>query len=81
MSTLTITVIAETVGRLMNSETVVLNRPAVGAGLAMLEAGGDFADGAIAYEGSWLGAETFVAFDRRAVKLPGVRGEAGRLLS
>lgn len=29
--------------------------PAAEAGLALLEAGGDFADGVIAYEGSWLG--------------------------
>jgi hypothetical protein len=32
----------------------------------MLDAGGDFADGVIAYEGKWLGAETFVSFDKKA---------------
>ena len=36
------------------------NRPAVEAGLAAPEAGGDFTDGVIAYEGAWLGGETFV---------------------
>ena len=73
--------IAETIRRLMNSVNVVMNRPAAEAGLAVLEAGGDFADGAIAYEGSWLGADTFVSFDRRAVKLLEARGAAVRLLS
>jgi predicted nucleic-acid-binding protein len=73
--------IAETIRRLMNSVNVVMNRPAAEAGLALLEAGGDFADGAIAYEGSWLGADTFVSFDRKAVKLMEARGEAARHLT
>jgi len=47
----------------------------------MLEAGGDFADGVIAYEGSWLGAETFVSFDKRAVRLMEVQGKSAQLLS
>jgi len=49
--------------------------------LALLEAGGDFADGVIAYEGSWLGAETFVSFDKKAVKLMLNQGKRARLLS
>jgi len=73
--------IAETIRRLMNSVNVVMNRPAVEVGLALLEAGGDFADGAIAYEGSWLGADTFVSFDKRAVKLVEAQGASARLLS
>ena len=73
--------IAETIRRLMDGANVVMNRPAVEAGLAMLEAGGDFADGIIAYEGSWLGAEVFVSFDKRAVKLMETQGESVRLLS
>jgi predicted nucleic-acid-binding protein len=48
--------IAEAIRRLMNGMNVIVNRPAVEAGLAMLEAGGDFADGIIVYEGSRLGA-------------------------
>ena len=48
---------------------VVLNRPAMEAGLRMLDAGGDFADGVIAFDGQWLGGETFVSFDRKAVQL------------
>jgi predicted nucleic-acid-binding protein len=66
---------------LIDADNVVVNRPAVEAGLALLEAGGDFADGVIAYEGSWLGAETFVSFDQRAVKLIAAQGQAARLLS
>jgi len=64
----------------MNGENVQMNRPAVEAGLASLDAGGDFADGAIAYEGSWLGADTFVSFDKRAVKLMDAQGRSARLL-
>lgn len=67
--------------RLLLSGAVVANRPAAEAGLAMLDAGGDFADGVIAYEGSWLGAETFVSFDKRAVKLLEAQGKAARLLT
>jgi len=73
--------IAEAIRRLMNGANVVVNRPAVEAGLALLEAGGDFADGAIAYEGSWLGAEVFLSFDRKAVKLLEAQGKSVRLLS
>lgn len=43
--------------------------PAIDAGLGFLDAGGDFADGVIAYEGRQLGGETFVSFDRQAVDL------------
>jgi predicted nucleic-acid-binding protein len=73
--------IGGTIRRLINSVNVVANRPAVEAGLALLDLGGDFADGVIAYEGSWLGGETFVSFDRKAVKLIEAQGESARLLS
>jgi predicted nucleic-acid-binding protein len=73
--------IVEAIRRLINAANVVVNRPAAEAGLAMLAAGGDFADGVIAYEGSWLGAETFISFDKRAVKLMQGKGEAAQLLS
>ena len=66
--------IAEVIRRLINGANVVVNRPAAEAGLALLDAGGDFADGAIAYEGSWLGADTFVSFDKKAVKLMEAQG-------
>ena len=61
--------IAAAIRALADTENVTLNRPAVQAGLAILNAGGDFADGLIAYEGNWLGAETFVSFDKKAVTL------------
>ena len=59
---------------------VELNRPAVEAGLAVLDAGGDFADGVIAYEGNWLGGESFVSFDKQAVALLTALGQPARLL-
>jgi predicted nucleic-acid-binding protein len=73
--------IGEAIRRLMNATNVLVNRPAVEAGLAMLDAGGDFADGVISYEGSWLGAETFVSFDKEATKLLAMQGGSVRLLS
>ena len=60
---------------------VVMNRPALEAGLALLEAGGDFADGIMAHEGRWLGGETFVSFDKQAVTLLSQQGEATLLLA
>ena len=59
---------------------VEVNRPAVEAGLLVLEAGGDFADGVIAYEGNWLGGETFVSFDKKAVEILSSQGQSARLL-
>ena len=52
--------ISEATRRLMNGANVVVNRRAAEAGLALLNTGGDFADGVIAYEGSWLGADTLL---------------------
>src|SRR5450432_1952430 len=72
--------IAEAVWRLMNGTNAAVNRPAAEAGLALLDAGGDFADGVIAYEGSWLGADTFVSFDKKAVKLMKAQGASAQLL-
>lgn len=66
--------IATAVRRLMDGANVVVNRAAVAAGLKMLDNGGDFADGVIAYEGRWLGGETFVSFDTDAVKLLAAEG-------
>jgi predicted nucleic-acid-binding protein len=72
--------IAATLRDLINGANIVVNRPSAQAGLAMLEAGGDFADGVIAYEGNWLGADTFVSFDKRAVRLLEAQGKSARLL-
>ncbi len=72
--------IAQAIESLCDAQNIVVNRPAVDAGLAMLRAGGDFADGVIAYEGRWLGGETFVSFDRKAVGLIARQGQPARLL-
>jgi len=73
--------VSDAIRRLMRSASVVMNRPAVEAGLSALDAGGDFADGVIAYEGEWLGAEEFVSFDSKAVSLLQAQGSRARLLS
>lgn len=72
--------VADTIRALTSADNVEMNRPAVEAGLAMLDAGGDFADGVIAYEGRRLGAETFVSFDRKAVEMLAAQGVSARLL-
>jgi len=72
--------VATVIRALFDANNVAMNRPAVEAGLALLQAGGDFADGIMAHEGKWLGGETFVSFDRQAVKLLAAQGEATQLL-
>jgi predicted nucleic-acid-binding protein len=72
--------VADAIRRLLGMGNVVVNRPAVEAGLRVLEAGGDFTDGVIAYDGNWLGGDTFVSFDKRAVSLIARQGESARLL-
>lgn len=61
--------ISAAIRALLAVAAVETNRPAVEAGLAMLDAGGGFADGVIAQEGAWLGGSTFLSFDRTAVTL------------
>jgi len=61
--------VSDAIQRLIRSANVIVNRPAIEAGLAVLDVGGDFADGAIAYEGEWLGGEVFVSFDSKAVSI------------
>ena len=72
--------IAFAIQTLLNTGNIVLNRPAAEAGLAMLEAGGDFADGVIAWDGRFLGGEKFVSFDKKAVSLLTKQGHAAQLL-
>ena len=61
--------VAQSLRQLLDTGIVETNRGAAEAGIAMLEAGGDFADGVIAYEGHQLGGSTFVTFDKQAAKL------------
>jgi hypothetical protein len=49
--------------------------------LVLLDAGGDFADGVIAFEGRRLGGEVFASFDRNAVRLVAAAGGETRLLA
>lgn len=72
--------IALSIRLLMSGDNVEMDRPAVEAGLEVLEKGGDFADGVIAYEGHWLGADEFVSFDKKAVTLLKGQGKRARLL-
>ncbi len=71
---------ATAIRALLAAANVEVNRPAVEAGLSVLEAGGDFANGVIAYEGNWLGGKTFVSFDKKAVALLTAQGQSARLL-
>ncbi|MCP3719986.1 type II toxin-antitoxin system VapC family toxin [Paraburkholderia sp. CNPSo 3281] len=72
--------IAAAIRSILNTRNVVANRPAAEAGLDLLEAGGDFADGVIAWDGKWLGGEMFYSFDRRAVSLLTRQGHHATLL-
>jgi len=72
--------IAATIRALLETRNVVLDSSTVNAGLTMLEAGADFADGVVDYEGRWLGGETFVSFDRKAVAAVEAQGKRAKLL-
>ena len=56
--------IAATIRDLIEIRTVEVDRPAAEAGLALLERGGDFADGVILYDAERAGAECLVTFDQ-----------------
>lgn len=71
---------AAAVRALLNAANVVADAGAVAAGLAMLDAGGDFADGVIAHEGRALAGEEFVSFDQKAVALLLQSGARARAL-
>lgn len=73
--------IVEAIRRLVDSVNVTSDRPAVDFGLKMFEAGGDFADGVIAFEGHRLGGVVFTSFDRGAVEVLQATGTEARLLS
>ena len=72
--------VIEAIKELVASPAVQVDRPAVESGLAMLESGGDFADGVIAFEGRRLGGRIFGSFDRQAVELVAADGGETRLL-
>jgi len=61
--------IAASIRLLVDDHALIVDRAAVNAGLAVLDAGGDFADGAIAARGKAMGGTIFASFDREAVRL------------
>ena len=73
--------IATYLRQLLDMPNVVVDGPTIEAGLEILDAGGDFADGVIAYQGRWLGGGEFVSFDKQAVSLLDKAGHRARLLA
>lgn len=68
--------IGEEIRRLAAASNVKVEQRTIAAGLALLDRGGDFADGATASEGRGMGGGTFASFDRAAVKLLAGQGFA-----
>ena len=64
----------------LEADNVITDTAAIQAGLEAIKAGADFADGIIDYEGRWLGGETFVSFDKKAVSAIGKQGMKAELL-
>lgn len=73
--------VAAALRKLIESARVVVDHPAVEAGLAVFEKGGDFADGVIAFEGRRAGGHVFTSFDKGAVELISATGGEAKLLS
>ncbi|MCD7111553.1 type II toxin-antitoxin system VapC family toxin [Rhizobium sp. DKSPLA3] len=65
---------------LRDAQTVTVDRDAVSLGLSFLEAGGDFPDAIILYEGAKMGAGSYATFDRKAVARAEQHGLPARLL-
>jgi predicted nucleic-acid-binding protein len=73
--------IATAISKLLKSKNVIADEVSINAGLRAMEAGADFADGVIANEGQWLGGETFVSFDKKAVSAIAKQGIQATLLA
>jgi len=77
--------IADAVETILQVASVTTDRPAVEAGLGVLRAGGDFADGTIAWQGAAMGGEILTTFDRDGIRLLETSGlaaaEPAQLLS
>jgi predicted nucleic-acid-binding protein len=63
--------IAAAVRAIVATDRVIVDDDEVEAGLRMMDAGGDFADGVNAYAGTRMASSTavFVSFDQQAVRL------------
>lgn len=70
--------VAQSVRAIIERANVSADMAAITAGLRLLDAGGDFADGVIAAAGAAAGSETFVSFDRKAVARIGAIGLSAR---
>jgi predicted nucleic-acid-binding protein len=60
---------AVAVRALTRADNAVSDGALVEAGLGVLDRGGDFADGAIAYDGVMSGADIYASFDKKALRL------------
>jgi predicted nucleic-acid-binding protein len=61
------TMLAQAIRDLIYQRNVRCSRPTIEFGLDALDAGGDFSDAVMAYDGAWYGGETFATFDERAI--------------
>ncbi|WP_269515877.1 type II toxin-antitoxin system VapC family toxin [Brevundimonas subvibrioides] len=71
--------IGSAIGVFLSIPSVIVDRPTVEHGLAHLNEGGDFTDAIIAAEGLALGSQSFVSFDRKAIRRLTQSGLAARL--
>ncbi|MDP9839996.1 putative nucleic-acid-binding protein [Neorhizobium huautlense] len=72
--------IADAIRALIADPRTIIDGDAVTAGLAFLDAGGDFADGVIEFEGRRLGGKVFATFDRQAAAIVRAQGRQCLLL-
>ena len=72
--------VAHALRTLLQVRQLLYHTPTVLAGLALLENGGDSANGLIAFERDLLGGAEFVSFDQQAVKLLKAQKRKVRLL-
>lgn len=61
--------IADALTELLDSETIEADRRAAEAGLTMLRAGGDFADGVILHQSVQASCGALITFDRRFARI------------
>jgi predicted nucleic-acid-binding protein len=66
--------IAEVIDGILGTSTIVTDRGAIEAGLAILRAGGDFADGVISWQGAAMGADLLATFDKTEAALLSAAG-------
>lgn len=58
--------ITDSIRNILNAGNVTADRLAIEFGLLFMDAGSDFADGVIAYEGQRMGGQVFFSFDKLA---------------